>query len=568
MSSIPSQGDSAYGPSGAASEAVIVPPLTPHPNVYHKISPWLDEQMWGHRLWDAETPWLVFLEFLTVADALYRDGKLLQGDAPYPLTFKPRQRMYLRNLLFKSEDVMLIAQREPDSRAAWQAWLSSMSERARAIPERDFSYLQSRFHSFEEFGRVVRLLRDSVVERDRNRRWSSRFVFPFGSDALYEDLNVSETTQSASREYINFGRTGELLYMMMCRSIHRNALRPLVTNMVGTSNRWNKLVQLLQPANKGDEATRGQSFLPYASHPVFDALAEDWLAVGRLQLPGFDAYPHYVTLAGMHLLRYHAAVSAGWVALRDETIGTGPINFRPGAGAPLRMVCEILAPKKTLVRELALIGYSKNDSMSTGAIEQFILGIQRSATWQHASQEPGAFARCRQVLQDVIWWGDDYEGPNDPDALLAALRASALKRHREHVGQFHRATGREIGLVSRRGTTRFRYAPTDQLIKTLLLANVERRMEFGEFLARLFERYGLIIGDREAEGVLAPDEFDKKAFQANARRLEQRLGTLGLLRRLSDACAYVINPYSGPALLGAAPGRNPSSSSTHVASAL
>ena len=90
-------------------------------------------------------------------------------------------------------------------------------------------------------------------------------------------------------------------------------------------------------------------------------------------------------------------------------------------------------------------------------------------------------------------------------------------------------------------------------------------MEFGDFLKRLFDRYGLVIGDREAEGVLAPDEFDKKAFQANARRLEQRLGTLGLLRRLSDACAYVINPYSGSALSGVAPGGTPSSSPTRVA---
>ncbi len=95
------------------------------------------------------------------------------------------------------------------------------------------------------------------------------------------------------------------------------------------------------------------------------------------------------------------------------------------------------------------------------------------------------------------------------------------------------------------GTVETRYAPTDQLMKTLLFATVERRMEFGEFLANLFEKYGLVIGDREAERVLPADEFDRKAFQANARRLEQRLGSLGLLRRLSDACAYVENPYGG-----------------------
>jgi hypothetical protein len=69
-------------------------------------------------------------------------------------------------------------------------------------------------------------------------------------------------------------------------------------------------------------------------------------------------------------------------------------------------------------------------------------------------------------------------------------------------------------------------------------------MELNLFLSLLWERYALIFGDREAESVLSKDEFDKKAFQANARRLEQRLASLGLLKRLSDGCAYVINPYT------------------------
>ena len=56
-------------------------------------------------------------------------------------------------------------------------------------------------------------------------------------------------------------------------------------------------------------------------------------------------------------------------------------------------------------------------------------------------------------------------------------------------------------------------------------------------------KYRLVIGAREAEQVLPADEFDSSAFQDNARRLEQRLVSLGLLRRLSDACAYVENPY-------------------------
>jgi len=127
--------------------------------------------------------------------------------------------------------------------------------------------------------------------------------------------------------------------------------------------------------------------------------------------------------------------------------------------------------------------------------------------------------------------------------LITGLRQAAIKRHRQHVANIHRNYGREIGLVSKRGTVKLRYAPNDALLKTLLFANVERRVELNQFLQQLHSRYGIVFGDREAEQVLAKDEFDKKAFQANARRLEQRLCSLGLLRRLSDGCAYVINPY-------------------------
>jgi hypothetical protein len=103
--------------------ASIVPP--PHPND-HKISPWIDEQIWGHRLWDSESPWLLFLEFLSVAEACHRDGTLLMEDGRFrPLAFKPYKRMYLRNILFNNEEMLRIAERYSDSASAWTAWLAS-----------------------------------------------------------------------------------------------------------------------------------------------------------------------------------------------------------------------------------------------------------------------------------------------------------------------------------------------------------------------------------------------------------------------------------------------------------
>lgn len=501
---------------------------TPNPNDHKAISPWLDEQIWGHRIWDSQSPWLLFLEFMTVAEACQREGRLFDEQGLfYPLNFKPYKRMYLRNILFNNEVIFQTDEQIPDSDSAWASWLEWMSNKAQAVPNRDFAYLKPRFETFHDFALLIGMLRSSAVESDSNKRWTSRFVFPFGPNALYEDLNISPSG-APTREYINFGRTGELLYLMLCRSEHKEALKPYMEMLLAGNNPWNTLLGLLQPGPDDDRSSRGQSYLPYKCHPLFTDLSEDWLNVFKLQLPGFDSLLHIVTLSALYVLLYQLRVATEWAT---------------GERKPF-MICEAVAPKKTLVRELSFTNYLANNSLSEKAISAYIDEIEQSQEWKEALDESEAFMKCRDILITRVRWGEDYSGSNSSEALLSELRADALKRHRQHVANVHRTYGRGIGLVSRRGTTKLRYAPTDGLLKTLLIANVDVRMELSEFLDQLYQRYGLIFGEREAEQVLAKEAFDKKAFQANAHRLEQRLSSLGMLRRLSDSCAYVENPYS------------------------
>ena len=507
-------------------ESLIVPP--PHANE-HNISPWLDEQIWGHRLWD-QSQWLLFLEFLTVAEACHREGRLLdeQGNY-YPLLFKPYKRMYLRNILFNNDESFRLAEQRLDSDSAWEAWLKWMAERAQGVHARDFSYLKGRFHSFEKFAALVGMLRRSNVESG-GKRWTSRFVFPFGVNALYEDLIIS-ASGTASRDYINFGRTGELLYLMLCRCANAEELKPFLAAIFESRNPWNELLRLMQPDAADDLSTRGRSYLPYRRHATFDRFGEDWLRIFQLCLPGFDSFPHLVALGALHVILYQLNLALEW-------------SEQPHR---LHFICEVVAPKKTLVRELSADNYLKNNLLPAEAVEAYIDRIEQSDEWQRALTEHAAFLKCRQVLEERVRWGadaEDYGGASEPHQLIRALRETALRGHRQHAANVHRSYGRDIGLVSRRGTNKLRYAPTDSLLKTLLLTNVSCRMELGEFLEVLFERYGFVFGDREAERVLAHDEFDKKAFQANAQRLEQRLGSLGMLRRLSDGCAYVENSYA------------------------
>ena len=502
-----------------------LPQALPIPATFDKSSSmWVDEAIWGHRLYDEQSPWMVLLEFLNVF--YYEVGKgrgFVEVNGLNTLTYKAARRLYLRNILFNNPHLGEIRVRFPHDANRWEQWLERMSN-ATGLHHPQFAYLKGRFDSFDDFSEIVSLVRSTSLEVNSNKRWTSKFVFPYGQNCLYEDLDNNASTND--RRF--FGRTGEILYLMLSRAKRREELlATLRQSLSKADSTWDSVIRCLQPSEEEDlSSERANAFLPYAEHPCFDQLAEDWLAILRLNIPGFDVLPHLVNLAGLHLVKYQLSVSR-------ELLGLSAMPI---------FVCEVVAPKKTLVREISADGYQENNFLPSRAVEAYISAIESSAQWQQALHDHGAFEKCRQVLSERVRW-DDYEGPSDPEQLLLAFKQAAMKRHRQHVANIHRNYGRDIGLVSKRGTIKLRYAPNDSLLKTLLFANVERRVELHRFLEKLFQRYGLLLGDKEAEQVLAQGDFDKKAFQANSRRFEQRLDSLGVLKRLSDSCAYVINPY-------------------------
>lgn len=503
-------------------------PLPPPDTFDQSSSMWVDEAMWGHRLYDEQSPWMVLLEFLNVFHYERDKGRAFEEPAGLnTLKYQAAQRLHLRNILFNDPYLAEVRAEFPHDINRWEEWLKRMKA-AIGIAHPQFGYVRDRFHSFDDFAEVVSLIRSSSIEVDSNKRWTSKFVFPYGKHSLYEDLDNNASTND--RRF--FGRTGEVLYLMCCRAQRKKELVAALEKCFAKADpTWDVVVRSLQPAE--DESLsrdRANAFLPYAQNPCFDELVEDWLAILRLNISGFDVFPHLVNLAGLHLLKYQLAIARQILGFSDSP----------------SFVCEVVAPRKTLVREISCEQYQDNNLLPARAVEAYIAKVEASPAWKQAIAGSGAFEKCRAILLDTVRWGDesDYSGPpGDPEQLLQALRQAAMKRHRQHVANIHRNYGRDIGLVSKRGTIKLRYAPNDSLLKTLLFANVDKRIELNDLLAKLERRYGIVFGDREAERVLPKGDFDKKAFRANARRLEQRLGSLGVLKRLSDACAYVINPY-------------------------
>ena len=72
---------------------------------------------------------------------------------------------------------------------------------------------------------------------------------------------------------------------------------------------------------------------------------------------------------------------------------------------------------------------------------------------------------------------------------------------------------------------------------------VDDRMQFDEFLHEARRRYGLVIGDVEGAHLIRDKQVDQEALSENRGNLEARLVGLGLVRRLSDSCSFVENPF-------------------------
>jgi hypothetical protein len=501
--------------------------------VFSDVKVWFEEAIFGHRIWHRQTPWLLLLEFLNVAEAQAREGReLFKAADPTELQpYRLRYRMGLRNILFASDALADIARQPYDDVTLWDKWLKSM-EGAEAAPSEGFGFLRERIKSFKDFAALVTLVRQTTLEDSENLRWSSRFIFPFGVNALYSDANVSKG--KLSRDYNNFGRTGEILYYMISRSRFAAPLAERFKRLLDPEHPKNRLIGLLcaETDDRTGSELDGNSFLPYRSHPAFDRLAEDWLAVLDLKLPAQDAYAHLAPLGALHVLLYHLETAAVW------------------ADRPARpsLICEMIAPKRGLVRQRSIGSYNDNDALARQALNTVSEAFFSSPSWPVSTTDPALEEERLEAAREILRQEYSFKGQEvraaDAEGLRMGFEEALEAKLDANCGLVHSAYGRHIGLVSRRGTTRNRYAPTDELLKTLVIARVKRRAELSHFLADLYEHYGLVFGPEEARLTLSAEMFDNAAFVRNRERLEARLASMGLLKRLSDGCAYVNNPFA------------------------
>lgn len=513
---------------------VLVQKLPRPSKLIEKLDLWVDEAIWGHRLHDEQTPWLCLMEFLNVVQAEKEAGRALIENEPNSLAYVPEHRLYLRNILFNNPKIIMIMNQYTDNNMRWENWVRIMEDDCGGIDDApDFSYLKERFGEFDNFVSIIEFLNQSTIEGENNKRWSSQFLFPYGPQCLYEDLQVKPkgSTQNDRRF---FARTGELLYLMLCRSSKSQEVLQQLDKIFLTNTKLNSIVGALQPEiDQKASKPRSGAYLPYLKLPEYDRLADDLIGLFSRNMPSYDVFPHLVNLIGLHMIIY--SINRAKEVLQDKSGTT--------------FLLEIVSPRRTVIRDVAGDSYADNNGSFSRAIEHYINQVVESVEWQEALEGDDPINAIRELLTEryAVWRdGDEDEivAITNPYDLLKTLREKALNRHKQHVNKFHSVWSREIGLSSRRGSRRVRYAPNDSLLKTLVLTNVNVRMEFNEFLETLYKKYGFIIGDKQAQNIINDGRADREAFTENKNRLEERLASMGLLHRLSDACAYVENPFA------------------------
>jgi hypothetical protein len=502
--------------------------LAPPAKYQNDVNVWVDEAIWGHRVYNDQTPWLVFLEFLAVFHSRNLEGRALNEarseNQHEAITYFIPRLSPLRQLVFNNPHIQHIEASCRTDPECWNTWLETFNG------EHDFSYLRDRFRSFSRLARVIEFYQSTAIEPHRQRRWTSKFIFPYGPQCLYADL-PGNINGSPDRRF--FARSGELLYLMLSRSgAGPEISKEVSAKLLRDEESWNRVITALLPDGFRTDANMVSSsigYLPFAARPEYEALARTWLDLLRLDLPGETLLDPLMRLSALHMLIY-------MLQRANEEIGD---SSRP------KFVLEIASPKKTSVFDLSAENLGANRMLSARAVKAYVDGARLDENWAKALEARAPADAVREYLtQRFSWDPDDGPPSGDPETIFESLRDYAEKRHQQHVAKVHIEWARQIGLaVSRRGVGTW-YSPDDALLKALVMCAVdEGREEYHRFLAKLYERFNLVIGVTEAERAFGALPTDQNAFTQNTQRLEQRLRTLGLLRRLSDDCAYVENPF-------------------------
>lgn len=503
-----------------------------------QVTLWCEYPIWGLLLYDDQSPWLSLLETIHICFSREEAKKEVFGGpetdgAGQPvhewLTYNVPLSPALRHLLFIDQDIEEIAASPADDASMWAMWEKAVDKSCGIDPKQ----LRQLFPQFQDLASAVALLRSSQIDGNNRRRPTSRHLLPLGESMILAD--VSEVKHNPDRRWLR--RTGELMYLMLNRSGGRTQIEELLRKrLLSNSSPWNRLTRKLQgkEALEPEPKSLTTGYLPLPNHAAYERLAEDWLAILSLgKMPIATSLASLARVSGLNLMSYVIERSV-------ETIGDSHGHVPP-------FVMDMIGGSWSGgLRKLSASLYQRHRNLPQEAMTAFIRRYRATEEWQKIEHEGASQAAATALASRFLWTRDIGSNPDampSPAEQIEDLLIEAQKKRSHSVGAMYVSHGRLTGsLIARAGVGTW-YAPNDELIEALVLANVTGPMELDAFLSRLYARYRIVIGAEEALCAFGELPETQAAFRENERRFEERLRMLGYLERKSDDCAFVSNPF-------------------------
>lgn len=473
------------------------------------------EHVWGHRFRPEQTPMLLLFELLCVIENQYqakRQGLIQNIFSPEndTLYFRHRRNFKLRILLYQNEILETIYRSKATDSEKWQRqsdFLQNLDGDNFCFKDADVEHIRKNHKSFDSFYNVLKILGSMTFDPLSNKRWTSKFIFPISREYIWCDFN--NVDGSEDRRF--FSRGGEIVYLMLCRSSEESRLdlEKLFSEWLESDDdSYSNLAKSLAiqedryPLDFNKQRKLG--YLPHRSMQCFETLAEDVIKTLNLDLERLDKIKILSDMIGFHIGNYIYSVGE-----EDSGAVNGVENRLP------TYIAEVLTKTTNSIRKASI------QSIST----------QRN--------------RLKRTLLNNIpplfEWYDNTEDPAERDNVLRESSEDAKDYLNKNIVGYPHVCFRHIGFVSRKNTRSYRYVITEDFLHSLVitLLGPEKRLEFRKFMKALTERYNIFIDQPPGQD----SEILQSDLNRNAKNLSILLYQMGMLRHLSDACSYVVNPY-------------------------
>ena len=501
---------------------------------------WVQEAIYGHRFVQEQLPYMLVLEVLSICRSVMFDQNMVQKKDHKLLDHNefldnqieqvsislPRQEE-LRTILFSNIRIDEInADKSTDDDKKLSEWVEELGGK--------YDYLLDRLPSrnFNEIYRAVCMLRGLEIDGQSNRRWNSRFPIPRGPSLMFADL---DSNWKSDRRF--FGRGGEIVYLMLNRSIkHRGKLRELLQKDFMGNDDFNCLAKKLSPPKENYSTGTAQiGYLPLNTHKSYNRIAKDWCSILLLEGPSVpQKFEALSCITALNLIRYFAERSSETEQGIDDN---SPLN-------PEFIPLDFLYGKRPELLKVSREYFNRHQEAVWTATDMHIESeLSKDDRWRknNLSSED-----VRNIIGNVFFmqpkFKDKISGTTKSE-ILEKFKSQARRRARNSIATMILPLARHSGLVAVKKGIGTWFCPRDVLLEAIVYAKVSSTMLLSRFVEDLYDQYGFVIGPSEARRAFSVLPCDVLRFEENLHEFENRLTRLGYVKRLSDDCAFISNPF-------------------------